>query len=359
MVTLRAEPDPGRSLGHARIVLQGLATPPADPAFCIRREGYPAPNLGLGGWQVREERLKPLHVAQEGGDTVLVVGPAVTRHLEPAPFIFLLPEAGIEQALFWPDTIDVFDGELPPEDDGAEALRQAEERRREEDRRREEERRRAEDLRRSTRQPVIDPVPTPVQTPTPPVVAVAKPPSRLPLYAALAVVVLAAGGAAAWFLMPRPEPVIAVAPPPPAAPAAAPAPPPPRPAPPWLERADAMPLRELVDSAPDAAAIHAAALRRQAAGRHDDALLLFEEAGERGHAPALTALARLYDPTGFVAGRPFRNPDPRAAARYYREAVQKGDAAAEAPRASLKTTLEEQARTGNGTAETALREFWP
>ncbi|MCA3435222.1 MAG: VWA domain-containing protein [Roseomonas sp.] len=109
----------------------------------------------------------------------------------------------------------------------------------------------------------------------------------------------------------------------------------------------------------DAAAIHAAALRRQAAGRHDDALVLFEEAGERGHAPALTAVARLYDPIGFVAGRPFRAPDPRAAARYYRDAVQRGDAAAEAPRAALKTWLEEQARAGNGSAETTLREFWP
>jgi hypothetical protein len=38
--------------------------------------------------------------------------------------------------------------------------------------------------------------------------------------------------------------------------------------------------------------------------------------------------------------------------------VQKGDAAAQAPRAALKTWLEEQARAGNGTAETALKEFW-
>jgi TPR repeat protein len=128
---------------------------------------------------------------------------------------------------------------------------------------------------------------------------------------------------------------------------------------PWLERSDGMALRDLVQSAPDVASIHTAALRRQAAGRHDDALVLFEEAGERGHAPALTAVARLYDPIGFVAGRPFRAPDPRAAARYYRDAVQKGDVAAEAPRAALKAWLEEQARAGNGTAETALKEFWP
>jgi TPR repeat protein len=120
-----------------------------------------------------------------------------------------------------------------------------------------------------------------------------------------------------------------------------------------------MALRELVQTAPNLAGIFDAALRRQAAGRHDDALVLFEEAGERGHAAALTALARLYDPNGFVAGRPFRNPDPRAAARYYRDAVQKGDDAATAPRAALKSHLEELARAGNGTAETALRDFWP
>jgi len=39
--------------------------------------------------------------------------------------------------------------------------------------------------------------------------------------------------------------------------------------------------------------------------------------------------------------------------------VQKGDATAEAPRAALRTWLEEQARAGSGSAETALKEFWP
>jgi len=169
---------------------------------------------------------------------------------------------------------------------------------------------------------------------------------------------VAVGGAVWWFTGSSPAP----APTPVATPAPAPLAPPPTPVTaerPWLERSDGMNLRDLVQSAADAAAIHAAALRRQAAGRHDDALVLFEEAGERGHAPALTAVASLYDPIGFVAGRPFRAPDPRAAARYYRDAVQKGDTAAQAPRAALKTWLEEQARAGNGTAETALKEFWP
>lgn len=357
MVSLRAEPDPGRSLGHARIVLQGMAQPPGDASFCIQREGYPSSNLGQRGWQVREERLTPMQVLQEGGDTVLVVGPAVTRHLEPAPFIFLLPGAGLEQALFWPDTIEFFDGDLPPEAPQPPP----------------------EPPRPPPPPETVVADPPPIKATAPPVVTppqpnpppigqtvVTPPPNRLPLLLGLGGVLLAVAGGAAWFLTgdrPAPPPVATPVAPPPATPAPTPAPTlvpaPPAPAASWLERTEGMALRELVDTAPDAAGIHAAALRRQAAGRHDDALVLFEEAAERGHAPALTALARLYDPNGFVAGRPFRNPDPRAAARYYRDAVQKGDAAAAAPRAALRTMLEDQARSGNGTAETALREFWP
>jgi TPR repeat protein len=250
----------------------------------------------------------------------------------------------LETSLFWPDDIDVFDGDLPPEPV-------------------------------MPREPEVAPKPPPIAAaPAPPppppapvpredvAVKPAEPSqSRTPLLAGIGLLLLAViGGAAWWFTStPQPAPIATPAPTPPAAPA----PPAPPPAPvtaerPWLERSDGMSLRDLVQSASDAAAIHAAALRRQAAGRHDDALVLFEEAGERGHAPALTAVARLYDPIGFVAGRPFRAPDPRAAARYYRDAVQKGDAAAAAPRAALKTWLEEQARAGNGTAESALKEFW-
>lgn len=352
MVSLRAEPDPGRSLGHARIVLQGLAQPPSDTSFCIRREGYPTPNLGLRGWQVREERLMPAEVLQEGGDTVLVVGPAVTRHLEPAPFIFLLPGARLEQPLFWPDTIDVFDGDLPPDTPAAPEPS-------------------------VSRPPPVQPAPVPpapvqpvpveaprVEAPRLPVDMPTAPPpraNRMPLLLGLGVLLLAAAGGMAWFLAgdrTETSPIVTPVPTPPSV-TQPPTTPPPVAAVPWLERTDGMALRELVESAPDAAGIHAAAQRRQAAGRHDDALVLFEEAGDRGHAPALTALARLYDPNGFVAGRPFRNPDPRAAARYYRDAVEKGDAAAAEPRAALRATLEEQASAGNGTAETALQEFWP
>jgi hypothetical protein len=246
----------------------------------------------------------------------------------------------LEASLFWPDDIDVFDGDLPPETVMP---------------------REPETARKPS--PIAAAPPTPAPSSAPPpredivVPARQDTTSRTPLFAGLGLLLLVAiGGATWWFTTAPPSPS--------PAPVATPAPPPTPPSPPasaerpWLERSDGMNLRDLVQSASDAAAIHAAALRRQAAGRHDDALVLFEEAGERGHAAALTAVARLYDPIGFVAGRPFRAPDPRAAARYYRDAVQKGDAAAQAPRAALKTWLEEQARAGNGTAETALKEFW-
>jgi hypothetical protein len=338
---LRVENDRRFSLGHARITLAGVQVP-SDGGFRIVREGYAAANLGRRGWQVQEEKLSPVNIRQEGADTILVIGPRLTRHLEPGPLVFLLPATGLEASLFWPDDIDVFDGDLPPETV-------------------------------MPREPETAPKPAPVAAAPPaPAPSSAPPPrediavparqegtSRTPLFAGIGLLLLVAVGGATWWFTtatPAPSPI--------PAPVVTPTPTPTPPAPiaaerPWLERSDGMNLRDLVQSASDAAAIHAAALRRQAAGRHDDALVLFEEAGERGHAAALTAVARLYDPIGFVAGRPFRAPDPRAAARYYRDAVQKGDAAAQAPRAALKTWLEEQARAGNGTAETALKEFWP
>ena len=336
---LRVENDRRFSLGHARITLAGVQAP-SDGGFRIVREGYAAANLGRRGWQVQEEKLSPVEIRQEGADTVLVIGPRLTRHLEPGPLVFLLPATGLEASLFWPDDIDVFDGDLPPETVMP---------------------REPETAPKSS--PIVAAPPTPAPAlPPPPREDIAAPArqegtSRTPLFASLGLLLLVAiGGATWWFSASPPTPSPAPAP------VATPTPPPTPPATaerPWLERSDGMNLRDLVQSASDAAAIHAAALRRQAAGRHDDALVLFEEAGERGHAPALTAVARLYDPIGFVAGRPFRAPDPRAAARYYRDAVQKGDAVAQAPRAALKTWLEEQARAGNGTAETALKEFWP
>ena len=130
-------------------------------------------------------------------------------------------------------------------------------------------------------------------------------------------------------------------------------------APTWPDGTDSLTLRDLVERAPNPAGIHAAALRRQAEGRHDDAYVLFEEAAARGHAAAMTAIGRMYDPNGFVPGRPFSSPDPRSAARFYRDAARAGDPAVGAPRAALRETLDAQAQRGNSSATSALQEFWP
>lgn len=330
--SLRAEEDLDRP-GHARITVAGLAAVPTDPEFTLRREGYDRANLGPGGWQVGEARLRPVQAEVEDGAVVLIVGPAVTRHTEAGPLFFGLPAASLNAPVIWPD-VDVFTGDLPS-DPPPPAPPQAPR--------------------------VVAPVPLPPVIETPPPapamhIEPSPPPpagkSKVPLIAGAVVLLLAAGGAAWWFTA-SPSAVT----PPVVIPPVSDLPPPPRS--PWPDNTDGLALPELVQRAPDAAGIFAAALRRQATGRHDDALVLFEEAADRGHAPALTALARLYDPNGFVAGRPFRTPDPRAAARYYRDAARAADPAAAAPREALRQSLEGQARDNNSTAASALQEFWP
>jgi hypothetical protein len=364
---IRVEPDPDRPIGHARLILQGQARHADKGRFALTRDGYARAHLGPGGWQVSEVQLTPLACTRRGEDLVITIGPAVIRHLEPGPLRLSLAGAD-ETPLFWPDDIAVFDGDLPdaapptPDPDATRILR-------------------------PPPPPAAAPPPAPAP-PVPPVTTPAAPataaplasaalptpspaqpqaassaaaPRRAPMLAwlALLAIVLAGAGAGAWFaLRPNPQPPTPLAPPMTVAPPSIlPAPPPP-PALSWPDGTDALSIRQLVERAPNAEALADVARRRQAAGRHDDALVLFEEAAERGHAPALTALARLYDPVDFVPGRPFRAPDPRNAARYYRDAIQKGDAAAAAPRAALRAWLEARS-AGNAALNDALTEFWP
>jgi hypothetical protein len=125
----------------------------------------------------------------------------------------------------------------------------------------------------------------------------------------------------------------------------------------WLEESDTKSLRDLVDSSPNAAYIHKAARRRQLKGLYDDALTLFQEAGERGDVKSLTEQARLYSPICFVSGRPFKKPNAYKAAQLYREAANKGDLDAEAALASLKEWLKNQGQN-DVDAQNALKEFW-
>ncbi|WP_291298852.1 hypothetical protein [Elioraea sp.] len=329
---LRAEADTARPLGHARIVLRGVATG-GDLRFCLLREGYAAGHLGPRGWQVGEAVLDPLAVEEEGGAPVLVLPPALVRHVEPGPLMLRLPALGRDLALFWPADIPVYDtGDDALALGGAKAPPPP-----------------AQKPKRPA--PVDDETTRVVTPPPPPPPPPVEPRPRWPLVLVALLVLAAGAGGAWWWWSTREVPPVAAVPP---------AGPPPQPAAPeWPEGTDGLTPAEVVTRAPSPAGILAVALRRQAAGRHDDALLLFEEAADRGIAPALTALGRLYDPNGFVAGRPFTSPDMRQAADYYRRAALAGDTQVLAHREALKAYLEAAAAVGNVTAAEALREFWP
>lgn len=365
-MNLRAERDPERSLGHARIVVEGLPPLPAAIEFVVRREGYPEANLGRTGWQVREERLKPLAVVAEGANTVLIVPPSLTRHLDSMPYLFQIPALTLEGHLYWPDDIDVFDGELQAREtwsdaDGAETVV----------------------LRGNKPTEIAKPdttVSPPDDKPDPPVEVVdgttepEKPPPKrwrlVALAGALVALLVIAGSLWFWrgplFGIDEPEPQIAEprhepTPPTPRTPPGVPptTPPTTTPAAPWPEGTDSLSVPDVIGRAPTAAALFAVAVRRAAAGRHDDAFRLYDEAIEKGYAPAFTAMAKLYDPIGFVPGQPFRSPDPRNAACHYKEAVARGDTAAVQTREALRTYLEREKQAGSSSAASALKDCWP
>ncbi len=322
--TARVEPDPARPLGHARLVLEGLVQPLGDARFALIRAQLPAAYLGPGGWQVGEVVLTPLAVETSPGAVVLILGPDICRHLEPGPLTVRVASLGLDLPLFWPASIAVFDeGEARIGLGPAVAAREL------------------------PRPPEALPPPSP---PRPRSARPAAPVAwgRPLVLAALALMSLALASAGWWFMREAtPSTSRQAAPPPPVA------------APIWPDGTDGLTAAEVVARAPDARGVLAVALRRQAAGRHDDALVLFEVAAEASIAEAHTALARLYDPLGFSPGRPFRSPDVRQAAKHYREAERLGDTEAATRRAALRAHLEREAAAGSGTARDALREFWP
>jgi hypothetical protein len=323
---LRALADPAHPQGgHAILDVPLAAAPPADARFRITREGWARGTLGPEGWQVGEALLAPLRVEPISGGARLFLGPAIVDQLEAGPLWFRWPAAGVEAPLFWPDIAPLHAGAPPPP---------------------------------PPKPSLPPPEPTVILRAPEPAAPLAPPPPPAPRrtpWLLLAALLLLAGGAGWWLTQgapaPPPVPAAAPAPSPPPPPIAAPAPPAPPPV--------TLSVAEVIARAPSIAAISDEATRRQAQGRHDDALLLWEHATRNGHAPAMTSLARLYDPNGFTPGRPFRDPDPRQAARFYREAEAAGDAAAAAPRQRLREFLEARAAAGDAVAPLTLRDFWP
>lgn len=361
MTAVLAAADPAHPEGgHAIILLQGVMDLPADPRFRILREGWGKGTLGPEGWQVSDALISPDRVESSPQGVRLYLGPQVVDWLEAGPVLFRLPAARIEAPLFWPDVPPLHGGSghtiaVPPP-----AARPAPP--------------------PPPPLPTADPdatiavaaprpvAPLPLSVPQPAPVAASR--SMLPwILLALLLVLAAAGGAYWWFVLRErtapaapvqtdpievaPEPLPRTPPPQPDLPPVRPQVEPAAPA-----SLDGLSVPEVIARAASPAAIAEEAGRRYEAGRYDDALLLWEAAARAGNAASLTRLAGLYDPVGFVPGRPFRDPDPRQAARHYREAVAAGDAGAAEPRARLRQWLDDRAREGDFNAPLTIRDFW-
>jgi hypothetical protein len=373
MIRVEAEPLPDFLPGHARLVVTGAPRPPGRLVYQLRREGYATGYLGRNGWQSSEEMLAPLDVVEvpEAGGWAVVMGPEVSAHMTPAPYLFRLPSLGQETGIFWPEIEEYVPGTVyVPVGSGREDAPSDPARVRFAD--------------AATPKPAAaaaavappdappDPPPAaatvlqplqPTPPPAPPPTGQAKPPIWKQPWPWVALVVLAVVGGGTFAFRDalfgeRPTRT-EEARPGPATPPQPTAPTPPRPGPAWPAGTDGMTPREVVNAAPDAPGILVVAKRRQQEGRYDDAVVLLETAAERQQAEASFLLARLLDPVGFVAGRPFQQPDGFQAARHYRDAARGGHAEAEQPRAALKAHLEQRAAAGEAEARSALAEYWP
>ncbi|MBR0662339.1 hypothetical protein [Neoroseomonas oryzicola] len=362
MTNVLAAADPAHPEGgHAILLLQGVMEPPADARFRILREGWSKGTLGPDGWQVGDALLNPDRVEASPQGVRLYLGPRVVDWLEAGPVQFRLPGAGITAPLFWPDVPPLHGGSghtiaepapprpaTPPPPRPAPVIEDAD-----------------ATIAVAPRPLAPPPPPPPLSVPQP---AAASKSSVLPWALLLLLLLAAAGGGAYWWFVLREQP--APAPPAPVDPIeVAPEPlnrepppllPPVRPQvePRGPESLDGLAVPEVIARAASPTAIAEQAARRYQAGQFDDALLLWEAAARAGNAASLARLASLYDPVGFQPGRPFRDPDPRQAARLYRDAVAGGDAAAAEPRARLRRWLDDRAREGDLNAPLTIRDFW-
>lgn len=363
-MTVRVEPDPGFAAGHARVVVTGAAGSVSTPGLRIQREeDWGDDKLGPGGWQTTEAVLQPDRAEGSGGDLVLHLGWTVCQHLEAGMYSLWVPGAGVEgAAVYWPDIVPMHAGAVsvvtPAEPAAA---------------------------------PASPPSPSPpprsrdavpqkrVETPQPPPLPPTLPPpaparrSRVGVLSLLALLVLlaAGGGAAWWWRQSRPVVATQTVPDPSPTPTERPAQPPATPpATPPVTTAEAPPappqpldlgrlsVPEVLTQAPNPAAVAAEGTRRLEGGRKDDGVLLLESAADRGDAGAAAALARLYDPVLHQPGGPIPRPDPRQAARLYRDAARAGADVA-APREALRKELERRSAAGDLGAGLSLKDFWP
>lgn len=341
-MSLQVEPDPAHPAGHALIRVPGAAGAVGAPGFRVQRDaGWGDDKLGPGGWQSSDALLDPDRAEASGPDLLLHVGWNVCRHLEAGVYELSVPGAGLAQVgVYWPDIVPLHAAGGQP----VMAPRVAVE---------------------TAAQPTVNPVPLSAPPPAPPVSQAAAEPisggqaagpptvrtSARPGIAKtvipLAVVLgLLAGGAYWWMRAPGQADTAQVAPP-------APVPPPVAPV-----GLGGLSVPDVLAQAPNPAAVAAEGERRLQGDRHDDGLLLLEAAADRADPAAAAALARLYDPVQFRPGGPIPQPDPRQAARYYRDAA-RGGADVAAARDALRQNLQTRVQAGDLGANLSLKDFWP
>ena len=340
-MSLQVEPDPAHPAGHALIRVPGAAGAVGAPGFRVQRDaGWGDDKLGPGGWQSSDALLAPDRAEASGPDLLLHVGWGVCRHLEAGVYELSVPGAGLAQVgVYWPDIVPLHSGGSQPVVAPRAAVEAA----------------------AQPAAPVLPPAPVPPELQRAavehvPQTMAADPPlgsgsarrgvSRGVILVG-AIAGLLAGGGASWWVRARNQadtaqvaPPVAV--PPPAAPVGL----------------GSLSVPDVLAQAPNPAAIEAEGERRLRGDRRDDGLLLLEAAADRADPAAAAALARLYDPVQFRPGGPIPQPDPRQAARYYRDAA-RGGADVAAAREALRQNLQTRVQAGDLGANLSLKDFWP
>jgi hypothetical protein len=332
--------------GYALVRVTPVTIEPADRRIQIHRGDWERPYLGDKGWQVGEAYLQPETTNLSDGAWVLTLGPSIVQEIDAGTFRVSFPGLSLVQNVLWPN-IDPLPGGKSHGHSIATTARVP-----------------GKPITSTpkftsaqpqTSAPVLSS--GPVEAPRSTAMSGAAPASPLPASrrrrqltaGALALMVLAGGGFYWYSRSPASVPVgVAAVDIPPAT---------------ADFDVDRAPVREIIERAstgPDGNNfLIDVAVRRVGQNNHDDALVLYEVAADRGSSVAMTRIAKMYDPNGFRPGAPFNSPDPRQAAKYYKMAIEAGDTTATEPRAALKRSLEERIERGDVAARTILSDYWP
>ncbi|HOW75466.1 MAG TPA: protein kinase [Candidatus Competibacteraceae bacterium] len=350
---VRVQPDPEQRPGYAALVIEGLALPPHEVQYSIRRSGFGNDDLGPEGWRNGEHWFAPLRIdTLSAQESRLLVGPEIARHLENGNYQLGLQAPGFskpqQRVMQWRDIPQPavvkrrrggMAGTVPAAPSPAEDLTLV-----------------GSEPTSSTLPPVIQPAPPVVIEPKPPLLHQTdehkRRPSSSKMWLILATVgalaVLGVGGY--WWSLPAPAPPVVDKPgktPPPTVM-------PPVVTPSAFSVQDA---RQKLQAGltPDQMYALAQQFQTQPDGLQG-AFLLYGQAAEQGHAAAALKLGEMYDP---ASSQPTPLPRRRAAKAYawYRQATAGGVAEASQHLDALRAWAEQAAARGDADAQTLLQDW--